>query len=250
MRQRRADRALWLVAAWLGGAAGISLEARRKTPIKVACVGASITEGFLSSWGHDYPAEMRRMLGTGYEVQNFGIKGKTAMKSGQMKVFFGPFGMTKDAYYGRTSQFESALAFLPDIVILQFGSNDSKDINWQGHAQDFVPDYSDLARTFQNLSSKPTVYIMVPPPLYLDHVYDMNLKVINTELPDKLRRVAELNGLAPPIDVFGAFLEHCPHPGTAPCDWIIDGCHPSDDGYHKIAEVVMARIAANATAGA
>jgi hypothetical protein len=40
-------------------------------PLRVACVGDSITEG------SDYPVELRLLLGHNYSVANFGIKGST-----------------------------------------------------------------------------------------------------------------------------------------------------------------------------
>ena len=73
------------------------------------------------------------------------------------------------------------------------------------------------------------------------------------------------------IDVYSLFQRQCPvvggtpgHPPNAtdvPCDWIgwcsgvnsteclgIDGCHPNDVGYAKIAELVRADIAGDAQA--
>ena len=42
----------------------------------VACVGDSITQGYLSSNGADYPHQLQRMLGPDYRVINFGAGGQ------------------------------------------------------------------------------------------------------------------------------------------------------------------------------
>ena len=44
-------------------------------------------------------------------------------------------------------------------------------------------DYRDMIKSFVDLDSKPQVYVMVPPPLYLDNAYQMNQQVINEVFP-------------------------------------------------------------------
>ena len=65
-------------------------------------------------------------------------------------------------------------------------------------------------------------------------------------------QVAKTNGLPPPIDLFTLYQRHCPivegtpgHPPSTkdvPCDWIgaggVDGCHPDNIGYGKLAHAV------------
>ena len=88
--------------------------------IKVACVGNSIT------WGHGiqdrshntYPAQLQQLLGDGFDVRNFGNNGKCAQDEA-------------DDPYTKTKEYADALAFLPDIVIIKLGTNDSKPQNWK-----------------------------------------------------------------------------------------------------------------------
>ena len=53
--------------------------------IKVAAVGASLTHGSgASDWRtKSYPAQLQAMLGNDYEVANFGVSGRTMLRSGE-----------------------------------------------------------------------------------------------------------------------------------------------------------------------
>ena len=42
-------------------------------PVKVACVGDSITAGYLSSCGLNYPNQLQSLLGDGFAVSNYGV---------------------------------------------------------------------------------------------------------------------------------------------------------------------------------
>ena len=54
------------------------------SPIKVACIGNSITYGSgISDRPRDsYPSQLARMLGEKWEVRNFGVGGRTLLKKG------------------------------------------------------------------------------------------------------------------------------------------------------------------------
>ena len=55
-----------------------------QSPIKIACVGNSITygAGMVNREKNAYPAQLQSMLGDGYEVRNFGVNGTTPLKNG------------------------------------------------------------------------------------------------------------------------------------------------------------------------
>lgn len=59
-------------------------EAHAAAPIKIACVGDSLTDGSKSSGGKKgdtaYPAWLGRILGSGYDVRNFGAAGDTLLR--------------------------------------------------------------------------------------------------------------------------------------------------------------------------
>ena len=49
--------------------------------IKIACVGNSITENWALDQNDKYPSILQRLLGDGYTVRNYGIGGRTMLKS-------------------------------------------------------------------------------------------------------------------------------------------------------------------------
>ena len=89
-------------------------------PVRIACVGDSITEG--SGLGNpaveSYPARLQRLLGTHYLVRNFGVSGRTLLKKG-------------DYPYWKESAYRLSRDFAPDIVLIKLGSNDAKSFNWR-----------------------------------------------------------------------------------------------------------------------
>ena len=114
-------------------------------PIRVACIGDSITFGAnIQNREHDsYPADLQRMLGRHYEVDNFGVSGANLIKKG-------------DKPYWQEPEFLAATTFAPDIVIILLGTNDTKPQNWR-YKSDFSGDLRDLIRHFATLPSKPQI---------------------------------------------------------------------------------------------
>ena len=68
------------------------------------------------------------------------------------------------------------------------GTNDSKYYQW--NEEEFHADYLEMARNFQKMWSRPELYIMVPPPLYQEKIYEMNQQVINERFPVLIRQIA------------------------------------------------------------
>ena len=56
--------------------------ASAEAKIKIACVGDSITAGVGSQNGQSYPTQLQALLGSKYEVKNFGYSGSTAQDDG------------------------------------------------------------------------------------------------------------------------------------------------------------------------
>jgi len=85
------------------------------SPIKVACVGTSITFGAVmpNAKQNSYPVQLQSYLGDGYKVINFGVSGSTITQHSKSGYVF-------------TAKYTASLAFEPDIVLLEFGTNDSK----------------------------------------------------------------------------------------------------------------------------
>jgi acyl-CoA thioesterase-1 len=73
-----------------------------KQPVRVACVGDSITQG-AGTKGRSYPSQLQKLLGDKWEVGNFGVSGRTLLRKG-------------DFPYWNEKAYQNALAFKPDVV--------------------------------------------------------------------------------------------------------------------------------------
>ncbi len=125
--------------------------AGRTEPLRVACVGDSITQGSGAESGKSYPAQLQALLGDQWKVGNFGVSGRTLLRKG-------------DHPYWKEKAYQDALAFKPDAVIIMLGTNDTKPHNFK-HERDFATDYADLVDSFLKLESKPRVYVCRPCPV-------------------------------------------------------------------------------------
>jgi len=143
-------------------------------PVRVACVGDSITEGGGVEKGKAYPSQLQALLGDKWQVKNFGSGGRTLLKKG-------------DFPYWNEQVFKDAQDFKPDVVVIMLGTNDTKPQNW-AHHDEFYADYKNLVETFKNLESKPRVFICRPCPVPEPGNYGINERDIQVEIPliDKL----------------------------------------------------------------
>jgi lysophospholipase L1-like esterase len=127
----------------------------RKGPIRVACIGASNTRGFqLPRLDENcYPGQLQTKLGEGYLVENFGVGGACVLKRGRMP-------------YWKTLAIRQAVTFNPDIVIMDFGGNDTLPQDRREFMTSFIPDYVSLILKFRNLPARPRVYLVCPLAVY------------------------------------------------------------------------------------
>lgn len=145
---------------------------RYAKPIRVACVGDSITYGYgLRNRAEDsYPAQLQRMLGTDtWQVRNFGVNATTMLNDGNLP-------------YQKMRAFHEALAYNPDVVVIMLGTNDSKPINWT-HRDHFEADAEQLIREFEALPAHPRVFICHPILVADDGKWGINEPVVRQELP-------------------------------------------------------------------
>ena len=145
------------------------MTARAAEPIKVACVGDSITQGAGAKPGQSYPSQLQALLGDGYQVGNFGVSGRTLLKKG-------------DFPYWKEKKYQAALAMEPAIVIIMLGTNDTKPQNWKFEAE-FDADYRELVKSFQSLKSQPKVFVCRPVPVPGKGNYGINEENIQKEIP-------------------------------------------------------------------
>ncbi len=146
--------------------------------LKVACVGNSITYGFgiEDRDSLSYPAQLQRLLGEKWEVKNFGINSRTLMKSG-------------DLPYINEQIFTDAKDFLPDYVIIKLGTNDTKPHNWE-YKNEFIEDYKNLIKEFQQLESSPIVILVKAVPAFPDR-WGITDSIIVNELNPLIEETAK-----------------------------------------------------------
>ena len=132
-----------------------------KAPVRIACVGDSITWGYgvPNRLTQAYAAVLQKRLGKGYDVLNCGHGGATALKH------LPPHHPGWMVSYWQVPQFKQATRFKPNIVIIMLGTNDSNPYNRTNVQHHFTQDYSALVRHFQNLSTHPRIFICLPPSL-------------------------------------------------------------------------------------
>ncbi len=192
--------------------------------VRVACVGDSITAGYgLSNPGTEsYPARLQALLGGGYTVNNYGVSSTTLMKSG-------------DNPYWNTSAYSDSTNWLPNIVVIMLGTNDSKSYNWTNKAN-FVPDYLAMISHYAGLSSGPVVYVATSPKIYGDNgsgQWGITDAVVTGEIVPLQKQAATQAG-APLIDVNAATTGM---PQNFP-----DYVHPNATGSSVIAQAVYNAI--------
>ena len=192
----------------------------KNEPLKVACVGDSITYGSgirLRSL-RSYPARLDRMLGNEYEVRNFGVSGATMLKKG-------------DVPYWQVPPFQASQDYQPDIVVIKLGTNDTKPENWV-YAGEYLDDYREMISVYLELDSGPMIYICTPVPAF-EEKWGINPEVIEKELFPALTDLSEDEGVVL-IDLYHPFLDKARH--------FPDKIHPNARGARLIAKEVAGYI--------
>ena len=183
-----------------------------ESPIRVACLGDSITWGVgASSQAQAFPMQLARMLGDGYEVDNLGVSGRTLLFNG-------------DSPYIKTNSLQQMADFKPDIVVIMLGTNDTKPQNWPHH-NEFAGDYLNLIGQVQALAPKARIFLCTPPFNPRMDSGGINEPDVLLEIP-MIQNVAQQKGL-PVIDVHAATL------GRG--ELFRDRIHPNNEGHHLIA---------------
>ena len=194
------------------------MNARAAEPIKVACVGDSITQGVGAQRGKSYPAQLQGLLGDGYQVGNFGVSARTLLKKG-------------DFPYWNEKKYQDALAMEPAIVVIMLGTNDTKPQNWKFEAE-FEADYRELVKSFQSLKSKPRVFVCRPVPVPGMGNYGINEENIQKEIP-RVDALAKALGCGV-IDMHAALVKT---PEMLP-----DRVHPNTAGAGEMAKAAAKAI--------
>mgnify|MGYP001688824710 CR=1 FL=1 len=121
----------------------IALFGTAKKPIKVACVGNSVTfgYGFTNRETTCYPYVLQQLLGAHYEVKNFGHSGTTLFSEGHRP-------------YIQQPEYQAALAFKADLVVIHLGLNDTDPRNWPNYNSHSTAIISNLSTAFARQTPK------------------------------------------------------------------------------------------------
>ncbi len=172
---------------------------------RVACVGDSITEY------SGYPQKLQSMLGNGYTVGNFGVSGATVVENSKIP-------------YLNQRQFESAIKFEPDVVLIMLGTNDANPEIALSHTH-FEEDYAQLVRAFQQLNNPPEIVVVKSPPIFSNNSAYSNTLLVDTVFPSIDHFTNQMN--LPTVDMYSVLANHP--------DYFADGVHPNDNGSTAIA---------------
>lgn len=184
-------------------------------PIRIACIGNSITygSGIADRNQNSYPAQLQAMLGKGYQVWNFGVGGTTLLNKG-------------DKPYRDTGAYTDALQFKPDIVFIKLGTNDSKLRN-RVYLADFETDYIDLINTFKEGNRETRIVLLLPIPAFTADTTGIWNGAIKDRIIPIIRSVAYKTG-SEIVDLYQLFIDQ---EGLLP-----DKVHPSSLGATVIAK--------------
>ena len=189
--------------------------------IKVGCVGDSNTYGAEATdrTRYAWPIQIRSMLGSKYETQNFGVNGALMMNH------------LTDAWKNKTAYSDNK-AYDPNIIVIALGTNDSKDGYWD--AVKFKKTYIDLINEFKSYSAEPKIYMAIPVKAY-NSTWSINDQTIREKVIPTMKDISKEMGL-PLIDLY-AVTNNIANLMAA------DGIHLKDVGLgiiaRKIADIML-----------
>lgn len=188
-------------------------------PIKVACVGDSITEGagLKRQSETSFPFVLGDILGPEYSVMNCGRSGTTALKKSNFT-------------YWKCKEIKNTLVYNPDIIVIKLGTNDTKASNW--NEENYELDYQALIDTFNTIVPQPKIYLCLPVPAFKFKFNICDSTLVNGVIP-ALKRLASKNNL-PIIDLHTAMQDY----GSL----YRDGIHPNEEGARLIAEYIAEEL--------
>ena len=195
-------------------------------PVRVACVGNSITYGTgIADREHfSYPVQLQQMLGNGYVVGNFGKPGATLLYKGHRP-------------YVEQPEFKEALRFKGDIAVIHLGINDTDPRNWPNYRDEFVKDYLSIMDSLRAANPKVRFILARMTPIADRHPrFQSGTKQWHDEIQTAIETVARVSG-SELIDFYEPLY---PYPNLLP-----DAIHPNPEGAGILAKTVYGGITGN-----
>jgi sialate O-acetylesterase len=191
--------------------------------IKIACIGNSVTAGYLlvNPQQNSYPAQLQRLLGSAYEVGNFGHSGATLLKQGHRP-------------YYKTEEFANVVSFKADIAIVHLGLNDTDPRNWPNLKGNFKADYQWLIDSLKQGNPRIKLYICKLSPIFSGHPrFKSGTRDWYWQIQDQLMEVAKANKVQ---------LIDLNSPLNKRSDLFQDNLHPDSTGAAIIAKMVYQQL--------
>lgn len=193
---------------------------RMQQPVKIVCVGNSITEGFGNTCQEKaWPGQLSKLLGSGYSVLNCGVSGTTMFKN-------------SDAPYWNTDRFVKAKEANPQILIIALGTNDADPWRWNQLKEEFKPNYLDMVAEFRQGGKDPIIYVCLAPPLFGPEKAPQN-QMVETELIPQVKEIAR---------EIGAYIIDFHQPLLNADKEFPDNVHPDDAGSALMAQIAYDKI--------
>lgn len=180
------------------------------TKTKVACIGDSLTRGYLLEDAQSYPAQLQQLLGAQYEVRNFGHTSSYVIDDGPVE-------------YRNTEDYSAAIRYDADILIFMFGSNDVGAYNFTPLY--FQNQYRELIDSFRQTKKNPKIYLIIAP-----DSHDLHFGLIQQTIQPVMTLGQQLPATV--INPYYLFLGH-------PEDYLSDGLHLTATAYGKLAQLVL-----------
>lgn len=195
-------------------------------PVRVACVGDSITygSGIADRESNSYPAVLAGLLNDDFKVQNFGVGGARVSKTSRKP-------------YLNTPEFKASIDFNPDIVVIALGINDTSINEWERNSQRFKQDYLEIIDKYKSLQSKPKIYLASLMPVFLPYKYYHQIQPNIEQAQLLIKELGDIERLGV-IDLYSPLV-------TEPSVYSRDGLHPSKAGAEIIAKTIYKSITGN-----
>ena len=205
------------------GTAGIapskSQTSAASTKTKVACIGDSLTRGYLLEDAQSsYPAQLQQLLGAQYEVRNFGHTSSYVIDDGPVE-------------YRNTEDYTAAIQYDADILIFMFGANDVGAYNFTPLY--FQNQYRELIDSFRQTKKHPKIYLIIAP-----DTRDLHFGLIQQTIQPVMTLGQQLPATV--INPYYLFLGH-------PEDYLSDGLHLTGTAYGKLAQLVLRALQGSAS---
>ncbi|WP_348811458.1 GDSL-type esterase/lipase family protein [Flavobacterium maritimum] len=198
----------------------------QKAILKVACIGDSVTAGYLLSdaTNESYPSQLQMLMGEKYEVKNFGHSGATLLRKGSTP-------------YTNTKACADAIAYRPDIAIIHLGLNDTDPRNWPNYKEEFDADYAWLLDALKKQNPAVKIYICQLTPIFNEHPrFKSGTRDWFWQIQSHIPNIAKANQ----VDLIDFHEKLYKRPDLFP-----DALHPTKEGATILAKTVYEAITQN-----